>query len=483
MDDDVSVSAGLEDRLREHRRGSGGPSGTLVLSDAEGFVGDTITFQGRNFPANQQFEIQWHSTNGRWGVLQANEIVGPQYEPRTDTIATVTTDESGTFDQEWTIPQDYGGSHAVEVVTGDGETVDRAEFEILPWFELENTTAELGDAFTIRGYGIGPNVVTNNYQVTWDNGFVGFMTGVMNRGTATAEIRAVGPPGKHVIQMWRNYRGVPYLQNNTQSPFGPVGQGRQSRWAVEVTEPSEPPRTAWVDRQLDEQPIELHYPDIDEDTDAELNVTPTSGQAGTTAFVTGENFPPNTEVDLVWYRHEGHRPKGIQIKPVPKPDRLPTVTTDDDGSFQQEIEIEVDEGSTRPITAKVDGREVAVTGFVLQPSIEKFEPTSGPVNTTIEIELSGIGWAIYENAPYLVYDNKPLGYTCGLSNDDEKRVLEIEIPATGEPGWHFIDAYPSLFEMREDEPEFEIRPHLSYLDNHPVRPLPALHFAFEVTEE
>ncbi|MFT4891954.1 MAG: hypothetical protein ACI9YT_002892, partial [Halobacteriales archaeon] len=33
-----------------------------------------------------------------------------------------------------------------------------------------------------------------------------------------------------------------------------------------------------------------------------------------------------------------------------------------------------------------------------------------------------------------------------------------------------------------DELDFGIRPHLSYLDNHPVRPLPALHLAFEITE-
>ena len=34
----------------------------------------------------------------------------------------------------------------------------------------------------------------------------------------------------------------------------------------------------------------------------------------------------------------------------------------------------------------------------------------------------------------------------------------------------------------DDEPEFEIRPHLSYLDNHPIRPLSAAHMTFEITE-
>jgi len=481
MDEETAISSELEESLQQHRRGSES-SGTLVVSDQEGYVGDTITFQGRNFPAGEEYEIRWHSTDGRWGVLEANEVVGPQYQPRTETVASVTTDDNGEFDEEWTIPEDYGGAHRIEVVDGE-TTVATAEYTILPWFELDTTAVKLGEFFTITGYGIGPNVVTNNYQVAWDNANMGFMTGVMNRGTATAKIRAVGPPGKHTLQVWRNYRGVPYLQNNTQSPYGPVADGRQSQWTVEVAPREEPPRTAWLDAQLDESPISTHYPPIDEDTEAELEITPTSGQPGTTAFVSGQNFPAETEVDLVWYRHEGHRVKGIPITPEPKPDMLPTVTTDENGSFQVEVAIPNEEGSTRPITAAVDGREVAVTGFMMQPSIETFAPDRGPVGTTIEIELSGVGWPVYENAPYFLYDNKPLGYVCGLTDDDGGGVVRLEIPAAGEPGWHFIDVYPMIFEMQQDEPDFELRPHLSYLDNHPMRPLPAWHFAFEVTEE
>ena len=483
MSKDAEVSEKLEETLRQHRQGDNRAQGTLAVSDREGYVGDTIVFKGRNLPANDVFEIEWSTTRGSWGVLKANEVVGPQYQPDKKTLATVTTDDSGQFDEDWEIFEDYGGVHAVKLKNQDGEVVDQTEFEILPWFELDRTEAELGDAFTITGYGIGPNIVTNNYQVAWDNGYVGYMTGVQNRGTATAEIRAVGSPGEHVIQIWRNYRGIPYLQNNTQSPYGPVSQGRQYKWKVEVTEPEEPPETAWVDPQFDESPIGLHYPDLDEDTDAELEITPQSGQSGTSAFITGRNFPPETDVELIWYRHEGHRVKGIPITPEPKTDVLPDVTTDEDGSFQLEVEIPPEEGATRPITAAVDGKEVAVTGFMMQPDIERIEPTSGPVGTTIEIDISGIGWTTYENQPFFVYDNKPLGFVCGTSGDDKEGVLRVELPATGDPGWHFIDIYPSISHIEEDEPDFEVYPHLSYIDNHPMRPLPAMHLAFEITEE
>lgn len=475
---DRGISSDLEDTLQKHRSRTAGVSGTLVVSDQKAYVGGEITLKGANFPADEAFELYWRSTQGRWGVIKANEVVGPQYSPRTDRIGSVRTDDAGKFELDWEIPQDYGGSHAIELRTQEDETVATSEVDITPWFEIDRTEAPMGESFTITGYGLGPNFLTNNYQVTWDNGTVGFMTGVQNRGTATARIRAVGPPGDHVIRVWRNYYGLPYLQNNTQSPFGEVAGGRQYAWSVEVTEPEREPATAWVESMFDEAPLPAHMPDPDRESDAELEITPQSGQPGTSAVITGRGFPPEQRVDLVWHTHEGHRVKDIPIAPEPVPEILPTVETDEDGSFQHEFEVPKDRGATRPITAMVDGESVAVTGFMLQPEITSISPTSGPSGTEIEIALSGIGWPIYENAYYFLYDNKPLGYICGL----EAKVNETVLRAAGEPGWHFIDVYPSLFDVQEDEPNFELIPHLSYLDNHPVRPLPGLHMAFEITE-
>ena len=483
--DDPQAADGRSDAAS---RTGNAPRGTLVLSDQSSHVGDTVTFKGRNLPPTEQFEIHWKTVHGEWGVLKGHEVVGTQFRTRWETLSSVETDENGMFDEVWTVPQDYGGTHTVQLRREDGESLAEAELEVLPWFELEETSVPLGDSFTIRGYGLGPDVMRNNYQVSWDNGTVGFMTGLMNRGTATAEIRAVGPPGEHVLQVWRNYRGIPYLLNNTQSPFGSVGGGRQNVWTVEVTEREEPPQSAWMDRLFDEQPLALHYPPLDEETDAELSITPSCGQPGTTAVITGTNFPANARVNLIWYRHEGHEPRGTdstpdpKISPRPKPGVLPTVQSDANGEFEVEVEIPRDIGSTRPITARVGGQEVAVTGFMMQPSIERFEPTSGPAGTPIEIELSGIGWTNYENAPMFVYDNDPLGYLCGTGGDDETGTVNPVLRAAGEPGYHFIDVYPSLFHVEEDYPDFELTPHLSYLDNHPVRPLPAMHFTFEVTE-
>ncbi|MUV90442.1 hypothetical protein GJ629_11450 [Halapricum sp. CBA1109] len=473
------LSSDVRDRLQERREGQT-PSGTLVASADEAYVGDTITLRGLNLPAEAELDVVWQTVEGKWGVLQANEVVGPQYRPREERVLTVTTDADGKFEREWKIPEDYGGEHTIELrQSADDETaLAETTIAITPWFELDRTEAPLGEFFTITGYGIGPNVLENNYQVAWDNGTAGFMTGVMNRGTATAQIRAAGPVGNHELQVWRNYRGVPFLQNNTQSPFGEVAGGRQYAWSVEVTEPETPPETMWIDSLFDEAPLSTHLPDPDRETAAELEVTPQSGQPGSDIVITGRNFPAGETVDLVWHTHEGHRVKDIPISPEPQPGVLPTVEADDEGRFQLEVTAPRDRGATRPITAEIGGESVAVAGFMLQPEITSMSPTSGPSGTEIEIELSGIGWPIYENAYYFLYDNKPLGYICGLEAKINKTVLR----AAGEPGYHFIDVYPSLFDVRDDEPDFELKPHLSYIDNHPVRPLPGLHMAFEITE-
>jgi hypothetical protein len=169
------------------------------------------------------------------------------------------------------------------------------------------------------------------------------------------------------------------------------------------------------------------------------------------------------------------------ITPEPDHEMLPTATSDTDGQFQVEMEIPAGQGGTRPIAAMVGGQPLAVTGFMVQPAIERFEPTSGPTGTVIEIELSGLGWTAYENQPFFVYDNKPLGIVSSTTETNENGVVRVQLPAAGEPGWHFIDVYPTLSAVQGDEPDFEELPHLSYFHNHPGRPLPAMHFAFEIT--
>ena len=478
MGEKSGISSDLEQKFEDRRQS--GPSGTLVVSDDETYVGDTVTLDGRNLPPNEPVNLVWHTAVGHWGILKGNEVVGPQYQHHTRRIRTLSTDENGAFTEEFEIPEDYGGEHRIQIQTVDEDVLAQETVTVVPWFELEQTSVPLGETFEVTGYGIGPNYLTNNYQIVWDNTMVGFITGVKNRGTATAEIRAVGPVGDHTIQVWRNFHGVPFLQNNTQSPFGPVAGGRQSAWTVEVTERESELPTSWMDSLADEQPLTTHLVKPDVESDAELDISPNCGQAGTDAFIQGKNFPPETTVNLVWYTHQGHHIKGTGVSAEPEPDRFPVVTTDEEGKFQTEVTIPSEVGSTRPITAEIDGQIVATTGFMMQPEIKQMSPTEGPVGTDIEFEFRGLGWTMADTAYFFVYDNTRVGYVCGSDNDEG--VVRTHLKAAGEPGTHFIDVYPGFFKMEEEKPDFTLKPHLSYKDNHALRQLPAFHFTFEVTE-
>lgn len=462
--------------------------GILTTSERRARVGGELVLEGRNVPVDDDVEIFWHTYSGGWELKDHHEVIGPQFEPDVERVGRFSTSTNGTFQKRVTIPADYGGTHVYEM-RYDGDPIDTASVTVVPSFELEETSVPLGGEFTIEGYGLGPDPVTSNFQVTWDNGMAGYVTGVKNDGTMTAEIRAVGPIGPHSVSIWRNYRGVPYLGTETQSgstPMddgdGPVADGSQRSWTVEVTEPESRPPTMWMDSLPDQTPIDAHMPGIDRKTEAELEITPSSGTAGTKATITGGNFPPNEHVDLIWYRHEGHFAQGIPVAPEAKPDVLPTVTTDSDGRFEVSFEIPHDKGATRPITAEIGGQSVAMTAFMIQPSIVDMSPTSGPVGTEIEIEISGLGWPIYEMAPYFTYDNTMLGYICSEDDHREHGISRPVIQATGEPGLHFIDVYPSIFETVQTTVNYDISPNLSYRDNHPGRQLPGIHFTFEITE-
>ena len=54
------------------------------------------------------------------------------------------------------------------------------------------------------------------------------------------------------------------------------------------------------------------------------------------------------------------------------------------------------------------------------------------------------------------------------------------ITVAGEPGWHFIDMYPGIYQGSETRPANYKMPQLTALDDHPGNRLPIFRFAFLV---
>ena len=57
------------------------------------------------------------------------------------------------------------------------------------------------------------------------------------------------------------------------------------------------------------------------------------------------------------------------------------------------------------------------------------------------------------------------------------------MPASGAPGWHYIDLYPGIYKGQETRPNNFRIPQLTYAEDHPGEDLPAFHFAIHVIGE
>jgi hypothetical protein len=71
-----------------------------------------------------------------------------------------------------------------------------------------------------------------------------------------------------------------------------------------------------------------------------------------------------------------------------------------------------------------------------------------------------------------------VGYACAFNSQGD---ITVNLPATGESGWHFIDLYPGIYKGTDMNQTIDFRiPQLTYTD-HPGERLPVFHFAFRVT--
>jgi hypothetical protein len=140
-----------------------------------------------------------------------------------------------------------------------------------------------------------------------------------------------------------------------------------------------------------------------------------------------------------------------------------------------------DLGGFHRIEADINGQKVAETQFTITPSSFAIEPASGPAGTTITIHFKGVGWTQTANIYTLVYDNAYVGYACGFNSQGD---VVVYLPAAGEPGWHFIDLYPGIYQGQDMAQVNDFRiPQLTAIDDHPGEKLPTFHFAFLITEK
>ena len=512
---------------------------TLTVSPSSGAVGSLMIINGQGYSPGQSITLAWTTGNASW-VITNNppEVTGVNVTSYLKTLTVVQSDSSGSFSLDLAVPVDYGGSKVVEALSATGEDLGgKGVYTIEPSFQISPTSGAVGSPITVNASGLGYGLYSTDYHLLWDNKFVGYMTGITTEGQANFTFYASGGTGVHYVDIFEGYPGPAYLNPEQNPPgassstwFPPLvpfharytitsGQSSSAAFmavplglasvALIVASPfvaripalaSDPQKrraasrrlaailvaaalvlagTALVLSYLPNSGAQSSYvpqatlvrpsisvPQSSSAGGQSITVTPDIASVGTNVTVHGSGFGPGATVPVTWSTRQGNNLFGYNNVFLP----LKNVTADSAGSFSFTATVPVDLGGYHYI-ATGDQGEINATLYIERTAT--INATQGPEGSTIMVTLMGVGWDYNTNILAFDYDNSFIGYACGFSSQGN---VTIMITATGGPGLHTVDLYPSLWRGPDNTPAIFRYPLLTPID-HPES-IPSFHFTY-----
>jgi hypothetical protein len=445
------------------------PTLPLAVSPAKTPVLEEVTVTADGLPPERAVAIAWHTVDGGWHVADYYRFLGKRFQEAVRPWGEARTDAAGRLVATLTVPDDYGGVHEV-VASIDGTAVARGAVEVLQSFTISATEGPVGTPIEITARGLGWRTMESTWVLTWDNQSTGFLSAVDTRGTATARLRAAGPPGRHHLKLWSGWQGQAYL-NPQQAPTAYLPR---PEWTFTTTaEPAE------VVSHVEPYPDQRLFALTAIGRESGASISPTQGPILTPATLSARGLPPGTDVAVVWETMVGNRVEATGFKP--EGTTLGTARVAADGSLRFDFTVPDDLGGAHPVRLLADGRELASTAFVVETSLVSVTPATVRRGETFEIQLKGVGWTEYDNILNVTYDNAYAGYACGFTSQGD---VLIRLTAAGAPGVHLIDLYPGIFKGPADMPQQLYRlPQLTYREDHPGNRLPAIRVSILVTDD
>jgi hypothetical protein len=108
-----------------------------------------------------------------------------------------------------------------------------------------------------------------------------------------------------------------------------------------------------------------------------------------------------------------------------------------DGHLDASFSIPEDYGGVHDIFATIDGKVMAQNGVEVTQSFD-VSPASGPIGTSIEVRVKGLGWRTMENTWVVNWDNRAVGF---VSAAGTRGSAVARLRAAGPAGVHFIKIY------------------------------------------
>lgn len=448
-------------------------TGKLSLDKNSGRIGDTVQLTAESLLPNEPLTVIWKDMVGSYSLEDNYTFIGTSYEEIEVELVTGEADENGSWTGEITIPEGFGDDHDIIIYQND-KKIAQANFFVETVFRIYPESGPIGTEITIEGEGLSWKMYGSLWHLNYDNKYTGMITAVSTNGKAIGKIRASGEVGDHVIKIEGGSSGSPFL-NRDQSAINYIST---HNFVFTVTDDEPVGEKIYVEDPPKAANGGIKLPDPVNKDGVTITIDKEMGTVGEPVVLKGEGLPANETITLDWHTMVGNRVStagfGAEVR------ELAQVTTDDSGSFTYEFEIPDDLGGLpHLIDVKVNDEIYGQTYLRILPSVVDISHSSAPVGTQVMITIKGSGWTEYDNAYAVTYDNAYIGYICGFNSQG---TIELPIVVSGDPGYHVIDIYPSIYKGQQIQPNLYLNPQLTYLEDHPGTNIPPIRILFEVTE-
>jgi hypothetical protein len=440
-------------------------TGKFALTPPHGAWDATVTATASGLRAQTKYDLMWGTGKLQWKPSEdKSKYLGRDATMIQQALRSVTTDAAGAFTTTFPVPRGFGYGHDVMLVDEQKVIRNKSLFDVDMVTTITPTSGPAGTPITVEVKGIGYQSYQNSFQLDYDNKYTGWVSSITTDGYAKFVIPATGGPGTHIITIGHSEFGAPYMNPNQQ----PVVASRPfPHLPFTVTDG---PGVAPADVATQ------GFPTIPgKAVSSGIWTDPAGATVGTHATLSAKALPANSDVEILWTTQVGNRSvTGFEERTSP----LGKTKTDGTGAFTWAFDVPDDLGGDHTITAKVGDKSVATTKLYILASAFPLTVDRGPSGTQTTVHLKGVGWTETEQIYHLVYDNAFTGYACAFQSKGD---LTIFLTVSGEPGWHYIDMYPGIYQGTETRPANYKMPQLTALDDHPGEKLPIFRFAFLVT--
>jgi hypothetical protein len=464
----------------------------LKVEPVKGYVGDSFTITGDGFAAGSKVDFFWATVDAAYvtKVMPDNvEYHERKYEEKRVRLGSASADGQGRVRVAFTAPEDFGEVHDLYAVI-DGTDVARGGFRILRSATITPTEGPVGTPITVTVRGLSWRGFEQFMALRYDNKYTGEISAVTTKGTAVFQIRAAGPPGKHIIQLNNSTAYAPGAYLNTQqSPqdyiYAHLDNKQEFRFVFNVTKDTGPPpdalqlpeeRVARLNSHALRTTISMKVP-----SSGSATLNPASGPILSQTNLRATALPPNTEVGLFFVTARGNRmtPSGWNLHSIP----LAIKRTEADGTLNSTFQIPDDLGGWHAVKLVARDQVLMEIPYYVEHSLVSVTPKRVKVGETFTIQIKGVGWTELDNTVAVTYDNAAMGYACGFNSNGD---VTINLIATGHRGTHVIDLYPAIYKGRDRVPWNYQTPFLTYARDFPALAhgyrLPAYRLAIEVVE-